>query len=145
MRSPHVIIARVDAAQATLDRFKEKPFEWGRYDCAKMVVFHLRKLGLQIGISKAGSYSTVLGAKRALNRLRWPSLSHAFDEVLQLERIAPAFLVTGDILQMPSEGPMDALAIALGNSRAISYHEDEVGAVVVQPVVEDIVAAWRVI
>lgn len=139
------MVARRDAAQATLDRFKDQPFEWGRYDCAKMVAFHLRKIGLQIGISKAGSYGTALGAKRALNRLGWPSLSHAFDEILHLERIAPAFLVTGDILQMPSEGPMDALAIALGNGRAIAYHEEEVGAVVVQPVIEHIVAAWRVL
>ena len=143
MRSHHVMIARRDAAQATLDRFKDQPFEWGRYDCAKMVAFHLRKLGHQIGISKAGSYSSALGAKRALNRLGWPNLSHALDDVLHLERIAPAFLVTGDILQIPGEGPLDTMAIALGNGRAISYHEDEVGAVVVQPIIADIVAAWR--
>lgn len=139
------MVARVDAAQATLDRFKDQPFQWGRYDCAKMVAFHLRKMGHQIGISKAGSYSSALGAKRALSRLGWPSLSYALDEVLHLERIAPAFIVTGDIIQMPSEGPIDALAIALGNGRAISYHEHEIGAVVVQPVIEKIVTAWRIL
>lgn len=145
MRSQHVIIARVDAAQATLNRFKDQPFAWGRYDCAKMVAFHLRKLGHQIGISKAGSYSTALGARRALNRLGWSSLSYGLDEVLHLERIAPARLVVGDIIQMPSESNTDALAIALGNGRAFAYHEDEAGAIVVQPVIESIVAAWRVV
>lgn len=144
MRSHHIMVARRDAAQTTLDRFKDQPFEWGRFDCAKMVAFHLRKMGYQIGISKAGSYSTALGAKRALSRLGWPNLSYALDEVLHLERIAPAFLITGDILQIPGEGVLDTMAIALGNGRAISYHQDEVGAVVVQPVVADIVAAWRV-
>lgn len=139
------MIARVDAAQATLDRFKDQPFEWGRFDCAKMVAFHLRKLGHQIGISKAGSYSSALGAKRALNRLGWPNISHALDEVLRLERIAPAFLVTGDVIQMPSEGAIDAMGIALGNGRALAYYPGEIGAVVVQPMVEQILAAWRAV
>ena len=116
----------------------------GRFDCAKMVAFHLRKLGHQVAISKAGSYSTALGAKRALARLGWPNLSYALDETLHLERIAPAFLVAGDIIQMPSDSEIDAMGVALGNGRALAYYPGEIGAVVIQPVVEEIVAAWAV-
>ncbi len=142
MKHQPVLLTRRDAAQATLDRFKDQPFQWGKFDCAKMVAFHLRHLGYRIGISKAGTYSTALGAKRGLKRMGWPSLTHGLDEVLQFERIAPAALLVGDLLQLESEGPLEALAIAMGNGRALSYHEDTVGAVVVQPV--QIVAAWRV-
>ncbi len=138
------MVARRDAAQATLDRFKDQPFVWGRFDCAKMVAFHLRQLGHQVGISKAGSYSSALGAKRALARLGWPNLSFAIDDILQLKRIAPAFVVVGDLIQLPGEGPMEAMAIALGNGRALAYHQDEAGAVVVAPVMTEIVTAWRV-
>lgn len=143
MRSHHVMVARRDAAQATLDRFQDVPHTWGRFDCAKMVAFHLRQLGYRVGISKAGVYSTPLGAKRALVRLGWPTLSHALDEVLQLPRIGFASVIVGDVLQLPSEDGMDALAIALGNGRALGYHPDVAGAVVVQPI--EITAAWRVV
>lgn len=137
------MIARRDAAQATLDHFAGQPFQWGRFDCAKMVAFHLRKMGHRIGISKAGPYSNALGAKRALSRLDWSGLSQPLDA--RFERIAPAAAIVGDILQMPSEGWIEALAVVLGNGRALAYHQHEVAAVVVQPVVSEIIAVWRVV
>lgn len=137
------MVARRDAAQATLDRFQDVPHAWGRFDCAKMTAFHLRQLGYRVGISKAGEYSSLLGAKRALARLGWPSVSHALDEVLHLPRIGFASLLVGDVLQIPSEDGLDAMAVALGNGRALGYHPDAPGAVVVQPI--EITAAWRVV
>lgn len=137
------MVARRDAAQATLDRFQDVPHAWGRFDCAKMVAFHLRQLGYRVGISKAGQYSNTLSAKRALTRLGWPSLSYALDDVLQLPRIGFASVLVGDVLQLPSQDGFDALAVALGNGRALGYHPDVAGAVVVQPI--EITAAWRVV
>lgn len=136
------MLARRDAAQATYDRFGGIEHQWGRFDCAKMTAFHLRHLGHRVGISKAGTYSTALGAQRALKRLGWPSLSHALDEVLMLPRIAPAAAIVGDIIQLPGVEGMDAMAICMGNGRALAYHEDVAGAVIVQPI--EMIAAWRV-
>ena len=57
-----VLLQRVAAAQATLDRFKARPFRFGTNDCARMVAFHLKQLGLRVRLAKAGSYRSTLGA-----------------------------------------------------------------------------------
>ncbi len=58
------------------------------------------------------------------------------------ERVPPAAAWTGDVIAMPGlEGP-GALAVALGGGRVLGYHEDAVGAAVLQP--SEYVAAWRV-
>lgn len=138
----HVLIRRRDAAQATRDRFIDVPFAWGSADCGKMVAFHLRQLGIAAGLSKAGSYSSAIGAKRALERLGVSSLAERLD-VLGLQQIAPAFAIVGDIISMPSVGPIDALAIAMGNGRVLAYHEVAPGATILQPI--KMLTAWRVL
>jgi hypothetical protein len=134
------LIARRDAAQATLDRFGDVPFAWGRSDCAKMVAHLVRQHGHQTDLAKAGGYKTLLGAKRALTRLGVASVAELLDQ--RYPRIAPAEAIVGDIIALPSAGDLDALAICLGNGNAIAYHESVAGAVVVRPV--EMVAAWSV-
>lgn len=132
---------RARAAQATLDKFKDKPFKFGKYDCGQMVRFHLRCIGRPVKSAKAGSYHSLLGAQRALKRLGYESLIDLMDA--HFPRIAPAAAVVGDVIAMPGlEGP-GALTVAVGNGRVLGYHEDAVGAVILQP--SDYVAAWRVL
>lgn len=132
---------RVRAAQATLDRFKGKPFKFGTNDCGRMVAFHVRKMGHHPKLAKAGTYASALGARRALERLGFKSLAEVMD-AHGFERIPPAAAAVGDVIEMPGlEGP-GALGVAIGNGRALAYHEDAVGAVVVQP--KEMVTAWRV-
>ena len=137
-----VMLRRVAAAQATLDRFKARPFRFGTNDCARMVAFHLKKLGVPVRLAKAGSYRSILGATRALRALGYASLGEALDGH-GLSRIAPAAAIVGDIVELPGEPPFGALAVVMGNGRALAYHQDAAGAVVVQPTAY--VAAWRVI
>jgi hypothetical protein len=135
------MVRRAAAAQATLDKFKGKPFHFGSMDCAQLVAFHLRKMGHKPKLAKAGRYSSALGAKKALKRLGYETLAEAMDGN-GFERIPPAAAIVGDVIEMPGlEGP-GALAVALGNGRAVAYHEDAIGAVVVQP--SQMLAAWRV-
>lgn len=136
----HGLILRRDAAQATLARFEDQPFAWGRFDCAKMLAFHLRGMGISPGSGKAGSYSTAIGARRALTRLGVSSLADLLDR--RFERIAPAAALVGDVVALPSTGKLDAIGIVLGNGRLLAYHEDAIGAVVVQPL--KMVGAWRI-
>src|SRR3546814_16877565 len=70
----HPLERRRIATQATVDRFKDEPFAWGRFDCGKMVAFHLRKMGKPIAHAKVGSYSDALGAARAMKRLGFDNL-----------------------------------------------------------------------
>src|SRR3546814_20753490 len=74
-----VMEARRRATQATADRFRDQPFTWGKNDCVRMVAFHLRKLGYRPKLAKAGSYSSALGAKRALARSGFETIGQALD------------------------------------------------------------------
>lgn len=141
MKQQPIMTRRVAAAQATLDRFQGRPFAFGKDDCARMVLFHLRQIGLKPRIAKAGSYSTLLGARRALARAGFATLAEAVD-AQGLLRIPPAAAVVGDLLMMPGVDDFGALAVALGNGRVIAWHEDAAGACVCQPVA--FVTAWSV-
>jgi hypothetical protein len=100
-----------------------------------------RVAAAQATLDKFKGRPCALGAKKALKRLGYDTLAEAMDGN-GFERIPPAAAVVGDVIEMPGlEGP-GALAVALGNGRAVAYHEDAIGAVVVQP--SQMLAAWRV-
>lgn len=139
--APSPILKRRDAAQATLDRFKDVPFKWGKNDCVRLVAFHLRKLGINPKLANAGSYGSLLGAKRALARAGFATIAEAVDS-LGFERITPAAAAVGDIIEWPAENELGALAIAVGNGRVVAYHQDAEGAAVLQLL--QFVTAWRV-
>lgn len=136
------MLRRVAAAQATVDRFKGRPFRFGTNDCARLVAFHLKQLGLPLRLAKAGSYRSPLGATRALRRFGYDSLAAALDGH-GLTRIAPAAAVVGDIVELPGEPLFGALSVAVGNGRVLGYHEDAAGAEILQPTA--FVTAWRVL
>lgn len=135
------MVQRRDAAQATLDRFKDQPFALGSRDCVRLVAFHLRKLGYAPRLAKAGSYRSFKSARAALKRAGFESVAEALD-ALGLERIAPAAALVGDIVQLPGADELGALTVAMGNGRVLGYHEHAAGAVVMQP--QQTLAAWRV-
>lgn len=131
---------RRDAAQATLDRFKDQPFRFGKNDCARLVAFHLRKLGYRPQLGKAGTYRTALSARRALARAGFKTLAEGLD-ALGLARIAPAAAVVGDVVQLEGDNDLGALAVYVGNGRILGYSEDAEGACVMQAMKIDL--AWR--
>jgi hypothetical protein len=141
-RPQPIMVRRVAAAQATLDRFKDRPFALGKDDCARMAVFHLKQFGHRPKLAPAGSYSSLLGARRALTRAGFATLADAVD-ALGLARIPPAAAVVGDLLMLPGIDEFGALAVALGNGRVVAWHEDAAGACVIQPV--EFLTAWSVL
>jgi hypothetical protein len=134
------LVDRAAAAQATLDRFKDKPFRLGSFDCVRMTAAHLRRLGYQVKLPATGSYRSKRKALELLNESGAGSLAAALDQ-LGLERIAPAAAIVGDIIQMPSVDELGALTVSMGNGRVLGYHEAAVGACVMQP--KDFGSAWR--
>lgn len=136
---------RVAAAQATLDEFKDVPFRLGSRDCVRLAAAHLRRMGHQVRLPPTNSYRTLRMAKTRLNQRGHEDLIEAID-AMGLERIAPAAALPGDVLMIPAEIMDDVnlgggLAIALGNGKAVGYHEDAVGACVLEPIM--FVTAWR--
>ena len=135
------IIRRRDAAQATLERFKDRPLRYGIDDCVRMAAFHVRKLGHSVRLPASGSYRTPRGGMLAMKRLGFDDLIAAVD-AQGFERIPPAAAAVGDLVMMPGDAGLGSLTVALGNGRVLGYHEDATGAVVLHPV--EFVAAWRV-
>jgi len=138
----NAVVRRVALTQKTADRFLGKPFAWGRADCARMLAVHLRAFGHNVGLAKAGSYSSALGAKRALVRFDVTSLAEAMDRA-GFDRIPPAAAVVGDVVELPGDGGFAAMTVALGNGRVLGWHEDQPGCAVLQPSAYS--AAWRVV
>lgn len=134
---------RVAAVTATMARFEGRAFEWGRVDCAKMAAFHLRTLrGHKLGLSKAGTYKSALGAKRALARLGHDSLEGALDAA-GLARIPAAAALTGDILLAPGTDGWSAIMILIGNGAALGFGEDDGRAQVLRIHGIHLTQAWR--
>lgn len=130
------------AVQATADVFQDHPFEWGKYDCAKMVLAHLRNLGIRIKVRKAGEYHSAAGARAALKRLGFDSLDAIADA--HFERIPAASAILGDLVLVDADSPIGALGIHLGNRSVMVYHEDAPGGPIAGRL-EEAKGAWRVI
>ncbi|BCI70015.1 hypothetical protein SPKIRA_08450 [Sphingomonas paucimobilis] len=135
-------IRRTNAAQATLDQWKARPMRLGTSDCVRMTASHLRRLGHKVKLPASGSYRSVRSALKALDERGYSSLADALD-AMGLERIAPASAIVGDVLMLPAEDKLGALVVALGNGRVVGYHEEAIGAAVLQPL--EYVTAWRAI
>lgn len=141
MRASPEMIRRVEVSQATLNRFKDKPFRFGLNDCVRMTAHHLRRLGYRVSLPNAGEYRSRRAAVRLLKARGYDTLAQALDG-LGLESIAPAAAIVGDIVELPAADELGALTIAMGNGRVLGFHEAVAGATVMQPVSP--IRAWRV-
>lgn len=134
------IAQRAAVTTATADRFQGPAFEIGKWDCGKMLIWHLRQMGRRPKVGPGGTWKTALGLKRWL-------AAHGGSGAAVLDgwgllRIAPAAAIVGDIIELEGEPPFGAFGVALGLGRVLAYHEDAETAVIVQP--NRFVAAWRV-
>lgn len=133
------MVKRAEATRATLDRYAGKPLIFGKDDCGKMLISHLREMGHRPLIGPGGTWKSLLGLRRFLAR-HGGSGADCLDQ-WGLLRITPASAVVGDIIEMPGEPPFGAFGVCLGNGRVLAWHEDAEGAAVIQPL--QYVAAWR--
>lgn len=136
------LFERRTATLRTLQRFTGHPFTWGKYDCGKMLISHLREMGHRPRIGPGGSWRNPVGLARFLRR--HGGSGAACLDGWGLPRIPPATVLVGDILEMAGEPPFGAFAVALDNGRGriMGYHEDEEGLAVAQAI--DVLNAWRV-
>lgn len=130
---------RAAATDITKNWFVGRPFKFGVSDCACIVVFHLRGMGWKIATPKKG-WDTPEQLARALKRFGGTGAA-ALDKI-GLERIAPARVIIGDVVELPSDHRLGAFAIYAGNGRTLGFHEGAEGACIMQPTVP-LVAAWR--
>jgi hypothetical protein len=132
------ILQRHEALTATLDKFRDKPFEFGKHDCIQMARFHARQLGYKL--PGTGAYTSALGARRALRKQGVDSIEALLDKFFT--RIAPAAALPGDLLLVPKEANAELGTVVLSvGKKCIGWVEghDEM---VVMTVTEHL-AAWR--
>lgn len=111
------------ALEATMARYRGRPFAFGSVDCAKVVAHYLKRLGYPIRISKAGAYRNALGARAALKRMGYDSLPKLLDD-FGLARIPYSRLLLGDIVVAEGHAGLHALGIYAGNGHVLGFHED---------------------
>lgn len=130
------------AIEATMAKYRDRPFAWGSVDCAKVAAFHLAQLGHQVRIAKAGGYKTALGAKRALRRLGYSTLAEMADGI-GLTPIASARMLLGDIAELEGDNPVGTIALYAGNGNLFCFHQDHPALVTLTP--KRILRAWSVL
>ena len=141
MTASDPLVRRAEAAQATKDLWETRRFKLGENDCAYMLAWHLRRLGYSVRMPPSGSYRSPRGAERALAERDCTSTAEWIAS-LGLEPIAPAAAIVGDVLLLPAGHTLGAIAICMGNGRALAYHDDvRAGATVLQPL--EFIGAWR--
>lgn len=136
---------RVDACEATVAKFRGRPFQFGTCDCAKIATAHLRHMGRKVtGLAKAGTYNSALGARRALKRVGYGSLADALTG-LGLLPIASAAALPGDIVIGDGGDSWEAMGVFVGNGMLFAFHDDalEAGPMMVRVNRLADVKAWR--
>lgn len=142
---------RRDAAQATLERFRDVPFEAGKTDCAQVVKFHLRQLGRPLKFGQPLNYKTMMQARGLLKRLGFASVGDALGS--QFPEIVPAAALVGDVIELAASEDEKArglggLVVYLGNNAVFGFHEELPGGTVMrigEPGYDPPLRAWRVL
>lgn len=133
------ILEREKLVQALLDEFAPQKFEWGKYDCGKMVIRHLKAAGYKI--NTGGTWSSQIGLMRFLRR--HGGSGAACLDGWGLARIPPARAMMADIVEIDgADSPFGAFGIVVGNGRVLAYHEAVETLAVIQPA--ELIAAWGV-
>jgi hypothetical protein len=134
-------VRRKEATQATLDKFKGQPFDWGEgRHCVRLAHFHLRQMGQKP--PTLPRIRSALAAKKALRERGWASVSDMLDSILV--RIPPAMMQLGDVATVEGDQGLDALFVCAGPNRLFGWREDEAGAVVLEVTFDQVKGSWRV-
>lgn len=142
----HELERRKAAIEATRARFEGRPHAYGKVDCIKIAAGHARHMGHHraLGLQKAGTWSSALGAMRALKKMGFDRVFDAVDAA-GFEPIAPAMILPGDLIGSAGTDGLDAIGIWLGNMAILGFHEDamEQGVKVIRLKTLSGMKAWR--
>jgi hypothetical protein len=137
------LIRRQAAMAKTMAKYRAAPFAWGGAHCIPMLRSHLVAMGHK-RLPKLPSYSSALGARRALREVGFDSVAGLLDSLLP--RIPVARALIGDVILMGGTGEdeergLDAVTLATGGGKVAGWHQDAQGMVVIDPL--HIKGAWR--
>ena len=135
---------RQKAVEATLARFKGKPFSWSGANCIRFARYHAVQMGHQL--PPVPQFRTALGAKRALAKRGYGSVGKMLDRYFTRHR-APAFAMLGDLVALPADPELGLEAVCIadgqGNVWGWSEQNDSAEPVAILAIEADVMAAWR--
>lgn len=131
------LVQRVAATQKTVDIFKRKNFEDGRFDCIQLMACHARHMGKKIKLPR---YGDAKSAADAMRKMGFRTLSQGMDK--HFRRIERHQVMAADFLETPGTNGFSSIMVALGNGRALGFHESIPHCDILQPVM--ISGAWRI-
>ncbi|MFN7029465.1 MAG: DUF6950 family protein [Sphingopyxis sp.] len=136
---------RAAATQATWALLSGVPFAWDGMTCVDALHAQMLHMGHQP--PAVPGFRTKAGARRALKAMGATSLGHLMEDVLGLERIAPAAMIVGDVALIPGDGVRTdgirgAIAICAGN-KFMGWHGAAEGFQMIDDVMPHVKAAFR--
>lgn len=140
------LVRRQRATQATLAKYRARPFDWKKATtCIHMARFHLRKMGH--AVPDLPRIRGAIGAVRALRANGWGNCVEMLDAQAMLERIPPAFMRVGDLAVLPSDeenSGLDAIVICAGSHKMLGWHQDWAGGMIeMETPLDNLLGAWR--
>ncbi|MEO0699436.1 MAG: hypothetical protein AAFY81_06925 [Pseudomonadota bacterium] len=131
---------RAAATTSTWRAFDGKPFDWAeKVTCIHLIAYHAAQMGREF--PKLPSFKSAIGAKRALTKVGFASVSEAISS--KFEPIAPAMMRTGDVMAVPGTEGLDALWIRVDRKKFFGFHENAEGATIIDVDVNPAIGAWR--
>lgn len=131
------LVRRDRALQKTVARYRDRPIDFRRFDCIKMLRAHLAALGHR-GLPEIPAYRTAEGALKALRKAGFETIGDLLDSILP--RIPAARALPGDVILLQGDGPLDCVTISLG-AKVMGWHGDHEACVNMIPLA--IKGAWR--
>lgn len=137
-------VIRSHAAQGVIDRFYSKPFQWGKRDCVHLAAHALVQLGHPDPLIGVKSYSSPLGAKRAMSKAGVKDFGAYLDA--RFERIGYASALPGDLVGFPgafhrADDESLALGVYIDHNRILGFTSTSCGWA---PADQVVTHAWRV-
>lgn len=139
------LVRRNRALVAVQEKFAGKTLDFETADCVKLVRFHLVKMGHR-SLPDAKGYKNPVEARKYLRSLGFETLEELFDSLLP--RIAPAFMLPGDVALVTAEEGAPAwelgtVVISIGR-KFLGWHPDDPRLAILEPLTEaPFLAAWR--
>lgn len=139
MKSAPELVRRKEAVEATLAKYRERPFDWkAGTTCIHLLRFHLRKMGHRP--EPLPRLRSAIGARRALKERGWKHVGDMLDQLLP--RIPWANMLLGDVAMLRSGDGFGAITICAGPQKLLGWHDDAAGMKILEP--HEIEGAWRV-
>lgn len=137
------MIERKRATDRTLDKFRDRPFDWHGASCIHLARTQAVNMGHRVPMLPA--FRSAIGAATALKKTGHATLIDLLDS--QFVRIPPAFMWIGDLCAGPPSEEVPgfcALGLTDGQGNVLGWHDnDGTKLSAIKAGMGQLVAAWR--